>query len=316
MPSLTTVFFQTVGGEDVVTLTMQFQAAGVPADPSNVSCVITDPASTATVHTYLGAVPADITKNSTGNYSLNIPSTVTGLWSYCWIGDPAGGPASDVQAGTWTVGPGTLSTFYTSLEEVKSRLKITDSNDDDILHGCIHAAARAVEKWTGRFFYQSQQTRTYRPYTLYELPIDDLITCTQLAVDYNGTGVFSTVFVQGVDFELQVGEDYFNPTAGGEQHPYTLIRIINISGGQWFPFVWPFSRLDRIQIIGNWGWPSVPYAVTEATRQTASELYKLKDSPFGLSGTSEFGVVRLPKQNPYVQKLLSPYIHPRRRVGI
>lgn len=309
-----TVFYQDTGGDDVATLQMQFEVSGSPADPTTVSCVITDPTGTVTVHTYLGAAPADITKISTGLYQLNIGSTVVGLWGYSWIGT---GTASDIQAGTWTVGPSTtLNQFYTSVEEVKDRLKITDTADDAILHGAVAAAARAIEGYTGRFFYQLSETRTFRPYTLYELPIDDLISCTQLAVDYAGTGVFSTVFTQGVDYELQIGEDAFNAMASGEKRPYTLVRVINVSGGQWFPFVWPFSRLDRIQIQGVWGWPEVPFGIAEATRQVAAEFYKLKDSPFGLVGTSEFGVVRVPKTNPYIMKLLQPYIHPRRRVGI
>jgi hypothetical protein len=56
--------------------------------------------------------------------------------------------------------------------------------------------------------------------------------------------------------------------------------------------------------------------VRQAALQTASEIYKLKDSPFGLAGTSEFGVMRIPRQNPYITKLLNQYISGRRRVGV
>lgn len=309
-----TVFYQDSGGDDVATLAMQFNTSGSPFDPTTVQCVVTDPTGTATTHTYQGAAPADITRLGTGSYQLNVGSTIVGLWGYVWIGT---GTASDVVAGTWTVSPAsTVNQFYTSVEEVKSRLKITDAQDDDILHGAVQAAARGIEGYCGRFFYQLTETRTFRPYTLYELPIDDLVSITQLAVDFNGTGQFNTIFTNNVDYELQIGEDEFNPNTSGEKRPYTLIRIINIGGGEWFPFVWPFSRLDRIQIQATWGWPEVPFAISEATRQVAAELYKLKDTPFGLSGTSEFGVVRIPKQNPYITKLLQPYIHPRRRVGI
>jgi Phage gp6-like head-tail connector protein len=312
-----TVFFQTIDGDDVATLQMQFDESGSPADPTAVTCVVTPPGPVAgaVVHTYEGATPADIIRVSEGLYQLNIPSTVAGMWGYVWIGT---GSASDAQAGTWTVGPSyTLNQFYTSVEEVKSRLKITDTNDDDILHGAVQAAARAIEGYCGRFFYQITETRTYRPWTLYELPIDDLVSITQLAVDYDGDGIFESVWTNGVDYELQIGFDEFNAMATGEQQPYTFVRVINAAGGgRFFPFVWPFSRLDRIQIMGTWGWPEVPFGIAEATRQVASEFYKLKDSPFGMVGTSEFGVVRVPKQNPYITKLLTPYVHPRRKVGV
>src|SRR6185437_2859039 len=99
--------------------------------------------------------------------------------------------------------------------------------------------------------------------------------------------------------------------------PCTRIRAINAAnGGKFFPYTWEFSRLDRIQIVGTWGWPTVPAGVRQATLQTAAEIYKLKDSPFGLAGTSEFGLVRVPKQNPYIMKLLTPYISSRRKVGV
>jgi hypothetical protein len=310
-----TVFYQTINGEDLATLAMLFEESGSPADPTAITCVITDPNSNQTVHTYLGASPSDITRVSIGSYQLNIPSTVVGIWGYVWIGT---GAASDSQAGTWTVGPSyTLNQFYTSVEEVKSRLKITDTADDDLLHGAVQAAARAIEGYCGRFFYQLTETRTFQPYDLYELPIDDLVSITSLAVDNTGNGIFDTTWVQNTDFELQVGIGEFNQNATGEKNPYTWIRVINAAGGgKFFPFIWPFSKLDRIQIVGTWGWPEVPFGISEATRQVASEFYKLKDSPFGLVGTSEYGVVRVPKQNPYITKLLTPYIHPRRKVGI
>lgn len=310
-----TVFFQDTGGDDVATLAMVFNASGSPADPTAVSCVVTDPTGVSTVHTYLGATPADITRQSIGNYQLLIGSTIVGLWGFVWIGT---GAASDVEAGTWTVSPAsTINQFYTSVEEIKSRLKITDTQDDFELHGAVQAAARAVEGYTGRFFYQLTETRTYRPYSLYEQPIDDLVSITQLAVDFDGDGTFESVWTTNVDYELLVGLDEFNQMATGEKRPFTEIRVINASGGgKFFPFVWPFSRLDRIQIQGTWGWPAVPFGVAEATRQVAAEFYKLKDTPFGLAGTSEFGLVRVPRQNPYITKLLTPYVHPRRKVGV
>jgi hypothetical protein len=294
---------------------MIFKVSGSPADPTAVSCVITDPTGVAVVHTYLGASPADITKSGTGDYKLNIGSTIFGLWGYAWIGT---GLATDVQAGTWTVGPAsTLNQLYTSVEEVKSRLKITDTNDDFELQGAVQAAANAIQGYTGRHFYQLTETRTFRPYSIWEQPIDDLVSITQLAVDYNGTGVFDTIWTNNVDYELQIGVDEFNALASGEKRPFTWVRVINAAGGgRFFPFVWPFSRLDRIQIQGTWGWPAVPYGIRQASLQIASEFYKLKDSPFGLAGSSEFGLIRLPRQNPYITRLLTPYIHPRRKVGV
>jgi hypothetical protein len=310
-----TVFFQTVGGEDVATLEMVFKVGNTPTDPTAVTCAITDPTGITVLHTFGGASPADITKASTGDYKLNIGSTIMGLWGYAWIGT---GAASDVQGGTWTVGPAsTLNQFYTSVEELKSRLKITDTNDDFELAAAVAAAADAIQGYTGRHFYQLTETRTYPPYDLYELPIDDLVSVSSFKTDQDGDGVFETVWTQNTDYQLAIAENDFNQMATGVPRPYTLVKAINASGGgKFFPFAYPFSHLDRIQITGVWGWPVVPQGVRQAALQTAAEIYKLKDSPFGLAGSSEFGVMRIPRQNPYITKLLNQYISGRRRVGV
>jgi hypothetical protein len=311
-----TVFFQNAGGNDTATLQMIFQVTGSPADPTAVSCVITDPTGAATTHTFGGPAPADITKLSTGTYQLLIGSTIVGMWSYVWIGT---GTASEVDAGTWHVNPAsTIHQFYTSVEELKSRLNISDTVSDFELELAVQAAARAVESYCGRFFYQIAETRTYVPYDLYELPVDDLVSVTSMATDQDGDGVFEQSWVAGTDFQLSFGIWEFNANVTGEARPYTHIRAINaVGGGKFFPYTWPFSRLDRIQIVGVWGWPAVPYRVKQAALQIASELFKLKDSPFGLAGTSEFGMVRLPRGgNPYVASLLCDYASSMRKVGM
>jgi hypothetical protein len=309
------VFFQNVAGNDLAQLIQTFAVSGVNTDPTLVSCVITDPTGTAVTHTFAGAAPADITKTAVGIYQLNVGCTLVGMWSYVWIGT---GNASDVQAGTFTVQPtSNLHTFYTSVEELKSRLKITDTGDDFELQLAVQSAARAVEGYCGRFFYQVSDTRTFVPYNIYEQPLADLVSVSALNVDMDGDGIFEQPWTQGVDYQLAVGEWDFNTLATGEARPYTWARVINsVGGGRFFPFIWPFAPLNRIQVIGVFGWPSVPLAIKQATLQVASEIFKLKDAPFGLMGSSEFGVVRLPKQNPYVMKLLQPYINGRRRVGI
>jgi hypothetical protein len=312
-----TVFFQNAGGNDIATLGMTFQVNNVNADPTAVTCVITDPTGAATTHTVgAGPSPADITKLSTGVYQLLIGSTIVGMWSFQWTGT---GTASELDAGTWTVNPaGTIHQFYTSVEELKSRLNITDTVSDFELELAVQAAARAVESYCGRFFYQIAETRTYVPYDLYELPVDDLVSVTSMATDQDGDGVFEQSWVAGTDFQLSFGIWEFNANVTGEARPYTHIRAINaVGGGKFFPYTWPFSRLDRIQIVGVWGWPAVPYRVKQAALQIASELFKLKDSPFGLAGTSEFGMVRLPRGgNPYVASLLCDYASPMRKVGM
>lgn len=311
-----TVFYQSSGGLDIATMQNTFAVSGTPTDPTAVSCVVTDPTGASITHTYLGTAPADITKLSTGKYQLEVGSTLVGLWSFVFIGT---GAASDIQPGTWTVNPAsTIGQFYTSVEELKDRLSITDTASDLQLTFAVQAAAKAVESYTGRFFYQLTETRTFVPYSLYEQPVNDLVSITAMATDTDGDGVFETAWTQNTDYELLVGPAEFNQMASGELRPYTSIRAINaVGGGKFFPYTWPFSRLDRIQIQGVWGWPAVPFRVKMAAQQIAAELFKLKDTPFGLAGSSEFGMVRLPRGgNPYVVSLLCDYVNPNRKVGV
>lgn len=309
------VFFQNAGGNDIAQITQTFQVGGVNTDPTAITVVITDPTGASTTHSYQGAAPADVTRTGTGVYQLQVGCTIVGLWSYVWVGT---GSASDVQAGTFTVNPAaTINQFYTSVEELKDRLGITDTGADFQLQLAVQAAARAIEEYTGRYFYQLTETRTFVPYNIWEQPIDDVVSVSALNIDMDGDGTFEQVWTQNVDYQLMYGPYEFNAFTTGEQRPYTLVRVINgAAGGRFFPFIWPFAPLNRVQVVGTWGWPQVPYAIKQATIQVAAEFFKLKDAPFGLVGTSEFGVVRVPKQNPYITKLLTQYVHPRRRVGV
>lgn len=310
------IFFATAGGNDLAVLGMTFtNAAGVDTDPTTVTCTITDPTGATTVHTFNGAAPNDITKVSTGVYSLSVPCTIVGLWGFEWDGV---GAAQDTDAGTWTVNPAaTINQFYTSVEELKDRLGVTTSASDLSCQKAVQAAARAIEGHCGRHFYQVQEARTFVPYEIWDLPIDDLVSLTSCKVDMDGDGIYETTFTLNTDFQLATGIWEFNQLASGELRPFTQARIINgAGGGKFWPFIWPFAPLNRVQITGTWGWPEVPFGVQQATLQVAAEFFKLKDAPFGIAGTSEFGYMRIPKQNPYITRLLSPYISSRRKVGV
>ena len=309
-----TVFFQNSGGNDIATLTKTFTVNGSVTDPTTVTCVITDPTGNQVSHTYNGVLPSDITRVSQGVYQLLVGSTIAGLWGYVWVGT---GQASDVDAGTWPVQPSSLNQFYTSVEELKDRLGITVTTADLSCQMAVQAAAKYVDRKCGRHFFQVTETRTFVPYSIWEQPLDDLVSVTQLAVDFNGTGVFDQVWVQGTDYELNFDGYEFNLLSDGEPRPYTRARVINFAGGgRFFPFVWPFSRLDRVQVQGTWGWPAVPLAVKQATLQLAADFFKLKDAPFGVAGSADWGLLRVPRQNPVIQELLAPYISPGRRVGV
>lgn len=312
-----TVYYDNANSINVLSYT--FTVNGVPTDPGAVSCVITDPAGGAITHTYAGTAPADITKVGTGVYTLAVPSVpsvagVDGLWSFEWIGTA---PAAQVVAGTWDVEPVTLAQYYTAAEELQERLGLSATANIQTQLLAVQAAASWINGHCGRHFYRITETRTFVPYNIYETPLDDLVSVTAVNLDFNGNGVYDTAWTQNVNYQLARGVDEFNALASGEPRPYTRARVINTAGaGNFFPFIWPFSHLDRVQVVGTWGWPVVPAAVRNASLQLAVELFKLKDAPFGIQGSADFGVIRIARSNPLIAGMLEPYRSSKRKVGV
>ena len=201
-------------------------------------------------------------------------------------------------------------TLYLTAAELKSRLGIPDSTDDAEVTLAIQAACRSIDEIAGRYFWQGTDTRTYVPTSIYDQDLDDLVTVSSLMVDRDGDGVYEETWTLDVDYQLQVAPGHYNTGALGEQWPYTRFNIV---GPKFVPIVWPWSHLNRVQVTGVFGWPSVPLAVRQATLIAAADLFRLKDAPFGIAGFGEFAV-RI-QQNPRVMSLLKRYIKAD-RVGV
>jgi hypothetical protein len=269
-------------------------------------------------HTYLGAIPPDVVKVGTGKYTLSVPCSpakagVDGLWGYEWVGT---GTVSDVQPGTWRVMPEkTSQLWYVGLEEMRDRLGIADSAEDYALQTAIAAATGWINEHTGRHFNRVTETRTFQPENVWLLEIDDLVDDPSIAVavDQDGDGIYEDPWTRGADYTLRYGNQNFNPNSTGTARPFQQLQVI--SSGKYLPFTWPYANLDRVQITGPWGWPSVPWAVTEACRMLSADIFKFKDAPFGIAGVGELGVVRA-NLNPWIIEQLTPYVNGSRKVGI
>jgi hypothetical protein len=194
--------------------------------------------------------------------------------------------------------------LYCTIEELKSRLRITSPTDDLEVTIAVEAASRAVEGYCERYFYKTTATRTYIPTDLYRTRVNDLVSVTTLATDPAGTAA------QGAAFPITwPANSYqllpYNPGQIGEPWPYTSIRAV---GGLTFPWVIPLllMRMDRVQVTGVFGWPAVPQPVRTATLIAAAELFRMKDMPVGGGQPGEFAVVQL-GSNPRIGQLLEPY---------
>ena len=305
-----TVFYDNIN--QLANLTATFNLNGSPADPTTVSLLVTDPVGVQVTYT---VTVGQITRTGTGVYTCAIscaPSTATidGLWSYVWIG---AGAVSDVQPGTWRVLPATVGNLYIGIEELKDRLGITDSADDSALQYAILSASSWINEYCGQHFYRITETRTFMPHDIWRISIDPLVSVTAVNVDRDGSGVFSEPWTQNVDYQLLLGDDRYNINSLGIQRPYKLIQVIQ--AGRWLPFTWPYTHFDRVQVIGTWGWPSVPPPAAEAARILAALFFKQKDAPFGVAGVSDLGIIHI-GSNPWLVELLRPFINPKLKVGI
>ena len=324
--------------------------SGAIADPTSVSLVLTDPTGTITNFTYAsGSGLNQITKVSTGDYSLTIDGiSVAGLYTYVWVG--SGNNVQQVTPGTFRLIPLTqvgygMQYWYTGLEELKSRLGlgITDKNYNAFnfeMQLAIHTVSNWINRYCGRHFYQLQEARTYQPNEIWELPIDDIapstVGNTTVKVDYDGDGVYETNWGTPAQplgsnpsfnfYTLKLGHpsnyaDIFNPNAaGGVPLPYKQLQALMIpsavgTNGAWIPFVWPYSHLNRVQVTATWGWDYVPPEVMQASLMMCVDIYKSRETPWGMAGTSEVGLTRV-QANPFIVELLRPYINFSRKAGV
>ena len=185
---------------------------------------------------------------------------------------------------------------YCTLSQVKASLRITDSVDDELLELAVEAASREIDTHTERQFYQTTETRVFTARDSYVCEIDDLASLTSLKTQDDGEGTFDTVWTS-TDYQLEPLNGY----SSGIDYPFTHIRAIG-------DFVWPILGGEAlVQVEGTFGWPSVPTAIKQATVILASRIYKRNDSPLGVTGFGDLGMIRVSRVDPDVAALCDPY---------
>lgn len=192
-----------------------------------------------------------------------------------------------------------LGDSYATLVELKARLGITDTSDDARLTAALAAASRGIDKECHRQFNDAGavSARVFEPVNACHVTIDDFSTTTGLviAVARSDTGVYGETW-SAADYQLKP----LNGVVGGEAGwPYWKIQAVQ----RYFPSWW---RRPPVQVTARWGWAAVPAPVKEACLVVASEIFKLKDAPFGVAGYGDFGPVRV-RQNPIACAMIAPY---------
>jgi len=191
-----------------------------------------------------------------------------------------------------------ITNGYATLAELKARLNITDTADDAVLEAVITAASRSIDADTGRQFFATTATRYFTADSSYLVFIDDLLSITSLKADLDGDRVHEDTWSSS-DYDLEP----YNGASQSIQEPYTRIRLRPRSN-KYFP-----TFRHGVEVVGSWGFAATaPAPVNEACLIQAARLFKRKDAPFGVLGTPELGVVRLPKLDMDVRQLLAPFV--------
>jgi hypothetical protein len=198
-----------------------------------------------------------------------------------------------------------LTNCYTTLAELKASLGITDNVDDTALEAAITAASRMIDDYTERFFYrdgttQSPVSRYYTPQDITVLMIDDIYQITEVAIDAAFDQTYSTVFATS---------DYLVEPVNAPRKGWPYTRILATGS-----YIYPYPLPQSVRVRGIWGWNAVPAEISMATLLQSSRLFARRQSPFGIAGAPDLGVVRLSSRlDADVEVLCKPF---RRRKGV
>ncbi len=191
---------------------------------------------------------------------------------------------------------------YADLDELKASLSLDDSRNDAELTRALTAASRHIENWCHRQFNRVDIAvpQLYRPTRKRHLNISDIWSTDDLEVEVDtvGDASFSTAWTTA-DYVL---EPLNGIKDGVEGWPYSELVATT--------YALPCDRYKaRVRVTAKYGWAAVPEPVKSACLALATDLYKLKDAAFGISGgTGEFAAPMRVRENAVVVALLEPYV--------
>jgi hypothetical protein len=188
---------------------------------------------------------------------------------------------------------------YCTLADVKAALRIADTVDDALIENSINAASRMIDQYCNRYFYSTGagEVRYFKALDAFNCWIDDCQSISQVKTAQSNPITYNQIWAS-TDFQTIPANTYAN----GAYQPITgLIAVYNY----FFP-TWQESNL--VQVTGTWGWPSVPDPIKFATIIQASRLFKRLESPLGVAGVSDIGIIRVGSSvDGDVAQLCNPY---------
>jgi hypothetical protein len=233
--------------------------------------------------------------NRANDTSLNIATdndTCTGLTTAATSADTTAG------AGL-TNGYATLAEFK-SYATVRGGSSSTDANDDTVIEDIIEMSSRYIDGQCGRRFWKNSadETRYYTPVIDHRIYTDDIAdTPTTVKSDTGYDRTYATT-LSSTDYDLEPD----NAALGGM--PYTYLEI-NPDSSEYFATV-----RKGVQIVGKFGFPSVPDDIKTACLGIAHNIYQSRSgqTSAGNITVTASGVVIRPQDIPaHAQETIKKY---------
>jgi hypothetical protein len=192
-----------------------------------------------------------------------------------------------------------ITNGYCTLADVKAALRITDTIDDALIENSVNAASRMIDQYCNRFFYSGSagETRYYKANDGFMCWIDDAQSISELKTSSTDPLIFDTTW-DVADYQVVPA----NRWANGAYYPITGITATD---NYLFP-VW--ADIALVKVTGQFGWASVPDSIKFATIIQASRLFKRLESPLGVAGVSDLGIMRVGSSiDGDVAQLINPF---------
>ncbi len=198
-----------------------------------------------------------------------------------------------------------ISNGYATLAQIKSALRIAsgDATDDALLEMAVESASRLIDAYCGRNFINAGTvTRYYNTENPYVVQIDDARSIAQVETSTGLDGVYDTTWTIGTaggqgDAQPEPINDYL----GGVVWPFTRIRAIG-------DYSFPTGPENSIKVRAVFGWPNIPVTVTQATVLQSSRIFTRLQSPLGVAGFGDMGIMRVSRGlDPDVVQLVEGY---------
>lgn len=174
---------------------------------------------------------------------------------------------------------------YATVTNYKARHDIEDNDDDIAIEAYINAVSRLIDGIRGERFYTttSDETRYFDAHKWDYLHTGiRIVSITTLKTDNDNDGTYEYTWTDGTDYYLMP----YNASLDGE--PYRWIETAPNGN-----YSFPKGVQKGVQIVGKFGWSTVPAYISEACYLGVARLMSRQDTPLGVSAAASVGQLSL-----------------------